>query len=55
MATQTTTLTFCIEPSLKEAWPSFEGIDLFDMNVKACILRVRGYWGAAALFEQLQP
>ena len=55
MATQTTTLTFCMEPSLKEAWPSFEGIDLFDMNVKACILRVPGYWGAAALFEQLQP
>lgn len=54
MATQTTTLTFCIEPSLKEAWPSFEGIDLFDLNVKACILRVRGDWNAAALFERLQ-
>lgn len=35
--------------------PSFEGIDLFDMNVKACILRIRGCWDAAALFEQLQP
>ncbi|MEK6662955.1 MAG: nuclear transport factor 2 family protein [Pseudomonadota bacterium] len=33
---------------------SFDGIDLFDMNVEGRIQRVRGYWDAAALFAQLQ-
>lgn len=33
---------------------SFEGIDLFDMNVEARIQRVRGYWYAATLLAQVQ-
>lgn len=33
---------------------SFEGIDIFDINVAGRIQRVRGYWDAAALFAQLQ-
>lgn len=33
---------------------SFDGIDLFDMNSEGRILRVRGYWDAAAVFSQLQ-
>lgn len=33
---------------------SFEGIDIFDINVAGRILRVRGYWDPAAVFAQLQ-
>ena len=33
---------------------SFEGIDIFDINVAGRIQRVRGYWDAAAAFSQLQ-